>query len=202
MISKNSKYYLLLLPILAALVCAGSLIIIGGILIARTTSTAAVAGLFGIKAVISVADIEDVGIKKNDLLFFKVANKSTITVGSIICSLDGGTVRICRVNSLRTESGITYLTVDGIHKSYVIKNKEIPLSTVDSIYTGKKIDGAGSAIQFFQSGVGVLIFIILPISAATFANMLFFGKQSRRERERQAVMEKELMLLRKMSSSK
>lgn len=200
--TKNFKYFSGLISALIVFICLCFIIVANGILIIKTTDNTSVAGLFGFKAVISVSDIENTDIKKNDLLFFKKADEKSIFPGSIICCFENNVVRICTVKSERTQDGIIYYTVDGIHDSYVIRNKEITLGKIDSVYINKKLSGVGSCINFMQSTLGTLILVILPISAATFANMLFGSMQSRKERKKREVMEKELMMLRKMSSDK
>ena len=60
---------------------------------------------------------------------------------------------------------VTYVTQGDNREVSFVPDSPIGVDQIEAIWTGKRIGGLGSVIQFLQSSTGFLVCIVLPLAA-------------------------------------
>lgn len=116
------------------------------------------------------------GFKKGDLIVCRALDeneKKNLQVGDVVtfyADLQGvgtkalNTHRIIERN-VDASGNVTYVTQGDNREVSFVPDSPIGVNEIEAVWTGKRIRGLGSVIQFLQSSTGFLICIVLPLAA-------------------------------------
>lgn len=116
------------------------------------------------------------GFKKGDLIICRALDddeKKDLQVGDVVSFYadlvgDGhkalNTHRIIERN-VDEGGNVTYVTQGDNREVSFVPDSPIGVDQIEAIWTGKRIGGLGSVIQFLQSSTGFLVCIVLPLAA-------------------------------------
>lgn len=118
------------------------------------------------------------GFKKGDLIICRVLGeeeKKELEVGDVVTyftdlvgdGIDGKVLNTHRIIEKRVSEGgvITYVTQGDNREVSFVPDSPIGLDDIEAIWTGKRIGGVGSALNFLRSSTGFLVCIVLPLAA-------------------------------------
>lgn len=136
------------------------------------------ANLFGRAPVSVLTDSMSGTIEKGDVIFVEVlgnsADRAKVVVNDIItyrADLDGdgeiekGEINTHRVVAVRDDEGFYYYTTKGDNPvtNPVNDKDEVPYDNVLAKYTGARVGGVGTVINYLRTPTGFLICIVIPL---------------------------------------
>ncbi|MDD7507038.1 MAG: signal peptidase I [Christensenellales bacterium] len=116
------------------------------------------------------------GFKKGDLIICRALDddeKKDLQVGDVVSFYadlvgDGNkALNTHRIIERNVDEGgnVTYVTQGDNREVSFVPDSPIGVDQIEAIWTGKRIGGLGSVIQFLQSSTGFLVCIVLPLAA-------------------------------------
>ena len=126
---------------------------------------------------------------KNDLIFIKKVDPSTLEVGDIITYHDHeGTWTTHRITAIHEDG--SFETKGDFSMGYDFY--PVTYEQVQGIYTGTRLAGMGRVVHFFQTIPGILVLIGIPLVAILVLEFVQKQKESNKQSNENAALQAEI----------
>ncbi len=169
------------------------------ILVKSFTRPDEVPSFLGYKPLIVLSGSMEPEFYSGDLVLVREVEANTVKQGDIIAYREGESVITHRVIEITTKDGRLYYTTKGDNN-----NVEDKIPVTEDKLEGKylfKISGLGNTAMFMQTPLGMLVFIVLPLSSFILYDIFRRRYYERREKARTKELEEELARARQQVES-